>query len=200
MSKIVSKEEVLENLDFYVEEIEKGKIFIYPTDTILGIGCDASNNDSIKKLKEIKKRDPKKPNSIIVPNFGWIEENCLLSTENFEFIREKLPGPYTFIIFLKNENIISNEVNPMSKTVGIRIPNNWFNEVVRKTKKPFVTTSVNISGENIAEKLAEIDDSIRNQVDYIICEEGWKSSKPSTIIDLTKDSPEIIERNPPKED
>lgn len=199
MSKIVSREEVENNKEFYTEEIKIGKIFIYPTDTLLGIGCNATLDEPITKIRQLKKRDEKKPCSIIVPNFGWIEDTCEISKENFEFMREKLPGPYTFVLKIKDKTRFSKNVNSNSETVGLRIPKNWFVDIIRSAGVPFVTTSVNLSGEDSAKKLIDIPEEIREGVDYIINDIESTSGKPSTIMDLTKKNPEIIERNPQTE-
>ena len=178
--KRITKKNFLENETFYLDEIKKGKIFIYPTDTIYGIGCDASNGKSIEKIREIKKRDSK-PMSIIVPSIRWIEENCFIDNGN-EF--SKLPGPYTFIVNLKNEKIISKkELIGELKGIGIRIPNNWFTKWIEKNDLTFVTTSVNLSGENHLINPSQLKEEIELKVDYFI-EDGILSGKPSTVIDL----------------
>lgn len=187
--KILTKEEFLENKEFYLKEIKKGKIFIYPTDTIYGIGCIATNPESILKIRDIKKRD-KKPLSIIIPNKKWIEENCEI-LGNKKYIN-KLPGPYTFIVKIKNGNVISKkEVIGDLDTIGVRIPNNWFSEFLCNNNIAFITTSVNISGEPPLTNISNLKDDIKERVDYII-NEGVLGGKPSRVIDLTKREEEVI--------
>jgi L-threonylcarbamoyladenylate synthase len=200
MTKIISKEELLDNKEHYIEELRIGKIFIYPTDTLLGMGCNANLIDSIIKVKNIKKRDMNKPCSIIVPNFGWIDDACEIDKENFDFVKEKLPGPYTFVLKVKDKTNFSKEVNNNSDFIGVRIPKNWFIDIIRAAGVPVVTTSVNISGEKSALKIGDICSEIRENVDYIIDDIESTSGKPSTIIDLTGEQPEIIERDIKPED
>ena len=84
--------------DFY-KRIKSGKIFIYPTDTIYGLGCDATNAEAVKKIREIKERT-KSPFSVIAPSKKWIKENCEITKKRALW---KLPGKYTIIFKLKNK-------------------------------------------------------------------------------------------------
>ena len=157
------------------EKILSGKIFIYPTDTVYGLGCDATNKNSVKKIKEIKFRDKDKPLSIIAPSIEWIKKNCIIKYN----IENYLPGPYTLI--LKKRDI--NFLNWVSKTntLGVRIPNNDFCDEIRKVGKPFITTSVNLSGENSAISIKDINKKIIKQVDEVI-DNGKLNGKSSTLI------------------
>ena len=74
---LLSKDEFLLQQDRRLAQLEQGKLFIYPTDTIYGIGCDATNADAVKLIREIKKRE-EKPLLIISPSLDWIKDNCIL--------------------------------------------------------------------------------------------------------------------------
>ena len=160
------------------QEILAGKIFIYPTDTIYGIGCDANNLDSVEKIKQIKERDKDKPLSIIAPNIDWIKENFIT---NYKELNNYLPGPFTLLLKKKNPNFL-NHVSSNDR-IGIRIPNNKFTKYIQEAGVPFITTSVNLSGEPPAIKLEDIPEKIKNKVDFIIeSQEENLSGKPSTLI------------------
>ena len=73
--KVLSAAFAKENKDFIVSEMKAGKIFIYPTDTVYGIGCDSTNDTAVAKIHEIKRRE-NKPLLVIIPNINWIEEHC----------------------------------------------------------------------------------------------------------------------------
>ena len=90
MIEILTQNEVMENLDFYIDEIRMGKIFIYPTDTLYGLGCDAKNSESVKKIFEIKKRQGK---SLLVcaPDIEWVQQNLKLLDIHKEFVKGLLP-------------------------------------------------------------------------------------------------------------
>ena len=129
-----------ESLTFKIINRLKKEIFIYPTDTIYGIGCDATNHNLIKKIRKIKQRD-KKPFSIIAPSKKWILNNFEVQ-ENF--LNKYLPGPYTLLLKKKKKDFLK-EVSE-NKFVGVRIPKNSFTKILQKTGKPIITTSVNLSG------------------------------------------------------
>ena len=158
------------------KEILAGKVFIYPTDTVYGIGCDATNKNSVEKIREIKRRDAK-PFSVIAPSVEWIKENCIIP-ESIE-IGKYLPGPYTLILKKKNPDFLK-ETSP-SETLGVRIPANGFTAEIQKSGAPFVTTSVNFSGEKPANKIEEIPEEILRQVDFTF-NSGPLSGKPSTLV------------------
>jgi len=122
---IITKAEFLEREEFYANEIKAGKIFVYPTDTIYGIGCDATNAAAVNRIREIKHRNSK-PYSIIVPSKEWVKENCIVP----EFEKEHLnglPGKFTLIFKMKNEiRVARKELVGNFDTIGARIPDNWF--------------------------------------------------------------------------
>jgi L-threonylcarbamoyladenylate synthase len=175
--------------DFLIEEIKEGKIFIYPTDTIFGIGCNAADDKSIKKIFEIKKRGLK-ATLVIAPSKEWIYTNCEVNEKQKNEIETKLPGPVSFILKLKKEsienNIISKELLCGKDTIGIRIPDSKFTSLIEKLGLPFVTTSVNISDKPPALKLEDISKEILSQVDYVISTDETLLGTPSSIYDLTE--------------
>jgi len=165
-----------------VKRIKTGDVFIYPTDTIYGLGCNAIIEESVNRIREIKKSD--KPFSIIAPSKQWIYKN--LEVKNKSYIK-KLPGSYTFILKTKKE-IIARNVNLGMKTLGVRIPNHDFTKFI---KVPFVTTSVNLTGKKPITDIKNISRKILNKVDIVI-DDGILDNKPSTVIDLTEKIPKIL--------
>jgi L-threonylcarbamoyladenylate synthase len=184
MSIVLTLDDMNKNGDFIISEIKKGKIFIHPTDTLYGIGCDASNSDSVKKLFEIKKR-PNKPFLFIVPSIDWIYKNCIFNKNNFS--KFNLPGPYSFIVKIKNINLVSNKVLSERNKIGIRFPDCLFRKIVEKANMPFVSTSLNFSGEPPILDLEDIPKEILDKVDYIINTNEYLLGKPSELYDLTQD-------------
>lgn len=170
-----------------VEKIKQGALFIYPTDTIYGLGCDASNADAVKRLRKLKKRSGK-PFSIIAPSKDWIMKN-FNAKKNYI---NRLPGPYTFILKPKDK-VLSKEVTKGADTIGVRIPKHPFTTVIQKANVPFVTTSVNVSGEQPITDVSKIPSDILNKVDYVIGDSVLDNA-PSALIDLTGDIPRILKR------
>jgi L-threonylcarbamoyladenylate synthase len=183
--KILSKKEFFEN-NTYLNSINSS-VFIYPTDTIYGIGCNALDDKAVSRIRNIKKRD-EKPFSVIAPSKTWILENCEVEEKELE----NLPGPYTFVLKQKNKTV-SKFVNPGTDLLGVRIPNHWISEIVSKLDFPIVTTSVNISGKKHMSCIDDLEEDIKNKVDFIIYE-GEKKGSPSTIIKIIKGKKEIIKR------
>jgi len=157
--------------------IIQGSVFIYPTDTIYGIGCDATNNEAVLRVRSIKQRE-KKPFSVIVPSKDWIMENCKVKENDLKL----LPGPYTLIFKLKKK-CVAESVNLGLETLGVRIPSHWFSKIVKETGIPVVTTSVNLSGQKYMTSIDNLDPAIKEAVDFMVYE-GPKEGKPSEIIDL----------------
>jgi L-threonylcarbamoyladenylate synthase len=188
----ISKEQFFEKKEYYIQKIKSGSIFIYPTDTIYGIGCNANLDISVKKIRQIKNRPDNKPVSLIAPSKEWIKQNFIVTNE----LLDKLPGPYTLILRLKdvtNKKISDFVNNNINSTIGVRIPNHWFSKIINEANVPFVTTSVNISSQKHMTCFDDLDHNIKNQVDYIIYE-GQKKGKASILIDFSKDIIEVKKR------
>src|SRR3989344_5438521 len=182
-TETITKTELRMRFAEIAEQIGKGAVFIYPTDTIYGIGCNALDKKAVDKIRQLKER-PTNPFSIIAPSKKWITENCIITKEAKEWLN-KLPGPYTLILKLKNKNAITKNVNQEQETIGIRIPDHWFSKVVSEIGFPIVTTSVNRSGKPFMTSLEDIDPAIRKGVDFLIYE-GEKKGRPSKIINVVE--------------
>lgn len=188
--RVLSKEEFEDEKDVIITSLkESSPIFIYPTDTIYGIGCNALNKEAVEKVREAKQRNTN-PFSVIAPSRKWINENCILNENGREWIK-KLPGPYTLILRTKKKCVAEN-VAPGVNSLGIRIPDHWFSNFVAEIKIPIVTTSANKSNEDFMTSLGDLDPEIKNKVNFIIYE-GEKKGSPSKIVDLT-DKEKVIER------
>jgi len=166
-----------------LKEIPKS-LFIYPTDTVYGIGCNALDEKLIDRIRKLKKSS--QPFSVIVPSKEWIYDNCIVTEEAEEWIR-KLPGPYTLLLRLKNKKAVAKNVHnyDMSGEVvlGVRMPNHWFLAISYTLKLPIITTSANVTGQDFMTSLEDLDSALRNNVDYVFYE-GPKHGVPSTIIHL----------------
>jgi L-threonylcarbamoyladenylate synthase len=189
--RILDEDEILLEKDKIKKSIRKGAIFIYPTDTIYGIGCNANSDESVRKIRELKER-PEQPFSVIAPSKDWILKNCEIDGVNKNWL-DKLPGPFTFILTLINKKAVSKFVSPKEETLGVRIPAHWFGKIIEELDIPIVTTSVNKSGEEHMTCLEDLDTDIKKGVDYIFYE-GKKTGRPSTIVVFEKGTAHIKER------
>lgn len=180
--KILDRSEFIQYKNMHISQIRDGAIFIYPTDTIYGIGCDAGNESVIEKIRELKKR-PSQPFSVIAPSKDWIIENCEITQEAKPWL-EKLPGPYTLVLKLKTTTTLSPAFNKLDNTVGVRIPNHWISEIVKEINRPIVTTSPNVHGEDVMTDPNHLNPEFKAGVDFTIFE-GKLHNPPSSVIKLT---------------
>lgn len=174
--------ELKEIKDSIISRISR-EVFIYPTDTIYGIGCNANNKKLVDKIRILKGRY-NTPFSVIAPNIAWILKNCQTTKEK---INKFLPGPYTLILKKKNKDFLKHV--SQTEFLGVRIPKHPMTKILQKTKKPIITTSVNLSGKSPANNIKDIPKQIKEKVKIII-DAGTLSGKPSKII---KDN-QIIKR------
>ena len=184
--KIIKIYELNENerknvLEFLKEEILNGKIIICGTDTLYGISANALNENAVKKVYEIKRRDFSKPLSICVKDKEDIEKYAYVNDLAKKIIDKFLPGALTII--LKKKPIIPDIV--AKDYIGIRIPDE---DIIRELSVvPLTTTSANISGKESPTSIDEIDEEILENVDYVVDIGKCKHSKPSTVIKIEDD-------------
>ncbi len=159
-----------------VKMIKEGKVFVYPTDTVYGLGCDAFNEDAVLRIKEIKGRDKEKPLSVIAPSKAWISENLFVEEG---LLGKYLPGKFTLILKKRRKGFLEH-VAP-GDTLGVRIPKCSFSDIVNASGVPFVTTSVNLSGEEPIADLKDLSEEILEKVDVIV-NGGKLCGRPSSIV------------------
>src|SRR3989344_1392321 len=140
----------------FLDAVKMGEVFVYPTDTVYGIGCNIEKEESVKKIIEAKQRDPKKPLSIISTSINWILENCEVSDFNKNLLNQLFPGPYTAVLKVKKESKLPGYILSAETTIGVRIPRHQLTDLIREASITIVTTSVNISGQQAITKIDEI--------------------------------------------
>ncbi len=187
--RILNFDELRLEKETIIDGIVNGAVFVHPTDTIYGIGCNAQSQKSVSKIRNLKSRS-NSPFSVIAPSLDWIQQNCIITKEADAWL-EKLPGPYTLIFRLKTDCVAKN-VNPGLKTLGVRMPSHWIRDIVAEADVPVVTTSVNKSNEDYMTSLDDLDPEIKAGIDFALYE-GEKIGKPSKIIDLSE-AVKVIER------
>ncbi|MFC1648715.1 L-threonylcarbamoyladenylate synthase [Nanoarchaeota archaeon] len=185
--RVLSKEELDKERIKLVRSLREC-LFIHPTDTVYGIGCNATDRKLVHKLRSAKEQFTR-PVSILVPSKDWIRENCEVDP-NVEDWLDKLPGPYTLILKLKNPDAIARNVNLSAKTIGVRLPNHWITDIVSDMRMPIVTTSANITGRQVMTNRDNLNEKLKKSVEYIIYD-GKKEGKASMIVNLT-DGEEVL--------
>lgn len=189
MAMIIKMKEILNDSILQkqvITEMKRGAIFVYPTDTIYGIGCNANKSDAVSKIRRAK--GSVAPFSVMAPSKGWMEKNFHV---RFPKYLDKLPGPYTMIL-KKKKQVFLFWVGTRAN-IGVRIPDHPFEKLVKKSGVPFVSTSVNKTGEMYAKSIKDVKEDMRIFIDYII-DDGAHEGPPSRIFDLTGDKPREIKR------
>jgi tRNA threonylcarbamoyl adenosine modification protein (Sua5/YciO/YrdC/YwlC family) len=172
-----------------VEALEAGKLVAYPTDSTYGIGCDLLNKRAIEKVYDLKKKDRKKPVSVICSDIGSLSQYAVISNASYRILKRHLPGPYTFI--LPATPYVPRIMLTPRKTVGIRIPDNVIvQEVVEALGRPLISTSATLPDGTALNDAEEIEKYFRGQIEIVI--EGDCPGAPSTIVDLTEEEPELL--------
>ncbi|MFA4859045.1 MAG: L-threonylcarbamoyladenylate synthase [Candidatus Margulisiibacteriota bacterium] len=127
-------------------QLKQGKVIIFPTETVYGLGCSINYPDTIQSIYKLKSRDPKNPLQILVSSLGQLEALCKeISPETRAFIEKYAPGPFTFLLYKSEE--VSNLITANSIKVGLRIPDHPIALKLIDECGPLVSTSANLSGQ-----------------------------------------------------
>lgn len=173
-----------------VSILQQGGVIGYPTDTIYGIGCSIYQKAAIQRIYEIKRKDRHKPLSFICSDLKDISQYAQVSNYAYKTMKKLLPGPYTFI--LEATKLVPKMMLTKRKTVGIRVPDNPIClALVRELGHPIITTSVSRPDESLYNDPREIHDNLKGRLDLVI-DGGVMVAEHSTIVDLTKEIPEIL--------
>ncbi len=171
-----------------LEILKNGGTILYPTDTIWGIGCDATNIDAINKIFEIKNREKNKSLIILVESEKRLQDLVDVPEMAWEII-DLSEKPVTFIY--DNPKNLPKELLAEDGSIGIRLVKDEFcKKLIGKLNKPLVSTSANFSGEKPPLKFADISLEIIKSVDYVVEENHDKVSTygGSSIIKIWKDN------------
>ena len=182
-----------------IETMRKGGVILYPTDTVWGIGCDATNVEAVKRVYAIKQRDDSKALICLVasdaPMQRYFRNVPDVAWQLIDSLKESDAKPTTLILdgaINLAENLIADD-----GSVGIRITNEPFSkELCYRFQKAIVSTSANISGEPAAQNYGDIDPRILEAVDYVCWSrrQEHKPHTPSSIIKLKENGEVIIIR------
>lgn len=168
--------------------LQEGGIILYPTDTIWGIGCDATNTEAVQKIYRLKQRDEAKSMIILLDTANKLES----------YVREVNPLAYDLIEYAENPlTLVMPGAKNMSPaliaadgSIGIRITTNQFcQQLIQRLRKPLVSTSANISGKPSPSYFSQVDQEIIDGVDYVvdIDQHSKEIKNPSTIMKLEPD-------------
>lgn len=179
-----------EELSYMVNLLDQGKTILYPTDTVWGIGCDATNESAVKKIYQIKRRAESKSLIILVSSLEMLQKYVQNIPKKAIEILDSSTRPTTIIY--KNPMGLAKNVIASDATIAIRIVQDAFcKDLINSYGKPIVSTSANLSEQPTPNSFSEISTTILESVDYIVnLRQDNLSKLPSRILRIT-DSDEI---------
>ncbi|MBQ7341797.1 MAG: threonylcarbamoyl-AMP synthase [Alistipes sp.] len=171
------------NVEQAVEVLRSGGLILYPTDTVWGIGCDATNAEAVAKIYALKRSEDKKSMLVLCASADMIVRYVNKAPGIAFDVMEMATKPLTLI--LPGAVGVASNLIPEEGTLGVRVPDHDFcQKLLFRFGKPIVSTSANISGEATPKTLAEVSREIIDGVDFVVnprCE-GHPTRKPSSII------------------
>ncbi|WP_019668506.1 L-threonylcarbamoyladenylate synthase [Eudoraea adriatica] len=174
-------------IDNSITILNEGGLILYPTDTVWGIGCDATNKEAIEKIFKLKKRSDKKTMICLVANQFMLEQYVEKVPEPAYDIMDLSERPVTIIY--DNPRGVADNLIAEDNTLAIRVASdNFCQQLIKKFNRPIVSTSANIAGEPTPGSFSEISELILKGVDYVVNLEQKKiNNSPSSIIKLGND-------------
>lgn len=174
-----------------IKTLKDGKLVIMPTDTIYGIIGDATNEDVINKVYEVKERPHDKPLLILVSNFSMLHELVTeIPKETEKIIKKFWPGPLT--ILFKKSSKVSDTLTANSSLVAIRMPNDKrLLNIMNHLNRPLISTSANISSHNAITNPNQLEEKMKEKIDLIV-DEGTVNNEASTLITIVNGKIEIL--------
>lgn len=158
-----------------IQKVNKGGVVIFPTDTVYGIGCQADNAKSIKRIYHIKNRDQHKPLPVLIADFQQLAKlHIKMTRETKQLVKKYWPGPLTLVLPAKTGG-----------SVGVRMPQHPIALALMKKTGPMAVTSVNFSGQASAKTVTGIPADIIKSVDLVIDSGTCPLAVESTVVDLT---------------
>lgn len=173
-----------EAINIAVAELKKGNTIIYPTDTIYGIGCDATNHDAVEKIYALKQRDSSKSLIVLVDSFQMLESIIEEVPDMAWEVLKVNKKPLTIIY--DRPKTVSENVVAADNTLAVRVTNDPLcRSMIRKLRKPIVSTSANLSGEPSPIHFDDISDALKSRIDHIMdLPLVHKDIKPSAIMKI----------------
>lgn len=182
---LVIGKQMIEDIKKACEVLRAGGLILYPTDTIWGIGCDATNEEAVKKVYELKKRSDNKAMLVLTDSPVKLETYVSEIPDIAWDLIEVADKPLT-IIYSNAKNLAKSLLGE-DGSVGIRVTNEAFSrKLCESFRKPLVSTSANVSGEPSPANFSEISEEVKNGVDYIVGyrQDDTQKASPSNIIKL----------------
>ena len=175
-----------------IEVLLNSQVILYPTDTVWGLGCDATNIDAVAKIFKLKNRVESKSLVVLVSSIEMLHTYVDAVPQKAIDIISTTKKPTT-IIYSNPKGLAANAI-ALDNTIAIRIPSHdYCLDIINKLGKPIISTSANISGESTPKSFSEISLPILEGVDYVVnLEQDKITDKSSTILKLVGNDIEVI--------
>lgn len=166
-------------LDSCIKALKENKLIIYPTDTLYGIGCNASSDEAVKSIYAVKKRELSKPFSVMVSGLKMLLDFFEPTGEELIVISKYLPGPYSFILKARKRLLFGID------EISVRVPQHYFcRKLCDELGSPIVTTSANLSGDLPCFRFEDLDEKILEKVAISINGGETIFKEGSTVINI----------------
>jgi L-threonylcarbamoyladenylate synthase len=196
--KINSQNPEIEIVQQAADIVRRGAAIIYPTDTVYGLGVNALRINSIERLFKIKKRPESKPVPVMVKDIEMAKKLAFVDRKKEKILEAVWPGPVTVV--LEKKQIVPDVLTAGQKTIGLRIPDCLFTQVLMENLEgPITVTSANFSGEpplNSSMEVIKIFNKAYPRPGLILDAGELPPSLPSTVLDLTSSQPKITRVGP----
>lgn len=177
-----------------VEALRAGQVVVYPTDTVYGLGCDATNPAAVRRVFEIKGRPPDQPVPVLLAEPHQAAELAELSEGARRLIRRFWPGPLTLV--LPSRGVVAEMVTAGTGTVGLRVPDHPVpRALVRACGFPLVGTSANSTGKPAPVTVPQVLSDLDARVGLVL-DGGRLRGRPSTVVDGTGERPRVLRPGP----
>lgn len=170
-------------IELALEVLRKGGLILYPTDTVWGIGCDATDAEAVARIYALKRSENKHSMLVLCESADMVVRYVDKAPRIAFEVMEMATKPLTLI--LPGATGVAANLIPDTGTLGVRVPDHEFcRKLLRKFGRPIVSTSANISGEETPKNLAEVSREIIDGVDFVVNPrfQGKPTGKPSSII------------------
>jgi len=173
-----------------ITSLLNGKLIVYPTDTLYGLGADIFNEEAVKKVFKIKKRPFENPLPIAVSDFEMLNKIAIVDRNSATLIKKFLPGKLTLI--LTKKDIIPDVVTGGNKKVAVRIPDNKIALEIISHFGPVTATSANIHGTKTPGFINDIRMQFSSEDIAVYLDSGQLEGQPSTIVDSSEEGISVI--------
>jgi L-threonylcarbamoyladenylate synthase len=182
----------VKDLSTIVSVLKKNGLIVYPTETFYGLGANCFSPEAVKKIFALKRRDRTNPLSVVISDLSMLDSVAEEIPPAAEpFLRLYWPGPLT-LIFPANP-LLPDELLGAAKSIGVRLPAHaGLRDLVKNAGFPITATSANISGEEELSDPKKVFDVFAGRVDCIVDGGKTKGGRPSTVIDFTSPTPQIL--------